>query len=569
MLTTLLTVALSTTLSIPSTSASDDIKAPPGLVFLKKERVVIGLDNDAAKETILATDGIRVSIWGETPAHKAPVDDFFLMSTEVTNEQFAEYILEAGSMPPELWAESAISTARTAFLTEQGKARQEAREAGKPIPEKEVFDSDTWWRLNWQDAEWEVPKELASVPVIQVNYNQAESYARWAGLRLMTEQEFQRAVRGKTENLYPWGANWDETKALSADNARDRLEPVGTRREGATLEGIYDLPGGVWEWTSSKYLPYPKFKAKTLTMGKGASKKIINLTVEWDEAQKVLVGGSYKNGGMAARATTRRPGFSDETTDAIGFRCAASPTVGSDIAMLVEKADVGRSIRGQYKFDLSLTVATDRWKYRKGEAGKIRKGDKEKKEEDWSIENYAVITNYDYVLFSPVAELNSSNPTVLGKKTISEGPLILGFMSTTLPISNPALEPGTYMVGWRAAGKNHLQKAPKAEGDDEEGGGSIVTPLEDQIEFDHTVENLVFMDKNGTPLLAVPFKGITSERLREGTIATNIVEADERKKIVAHEELIISAVVPAGRRGFLFDIKLECPVGTSSGNWRK
>lgn len=538
--------------------ASKENSAPPGMVFLPKERkVVIGFEDDAAKDLIISHDGGLMTIWGETPAHKVAVDDFFLMSTEVTNEQFAEYVKAAGSMPPTLWAKDAIEVARRAFLEESGKARAEARAAGKPLPEKVLFDADTWWRKNWEDADWDVPEEIAALPVVEVSHKQAEAYARWAGLRLMTEFEFQRAVRGKTENLYPWGSNWLPKNVVCAENANDRLAEVGSRPGGMTAEGIYDLPGSVWEWTSSKYLPYPNYQTSTVKISSKSNSRVENLIVEWDESLFVVVGGSYKNGAIAARASTRQGEYSDETTTAMGFRCAASPTVGLDIANLIERAEVPRSIRSNYKFDMSLTIAMDRWKYRKGKAGE-------------RLDNYAVITDYDYVLFTPVAELNSSNPAAMGKKTVTDGPLILGFLSTTLPLTSPPLEPGTYVVGWRAAGVNREKEKDPNEVDEEEEEGPTKRPLRDfEVPFDEKKENLVFFNQSGDPMLAHPFAGVESKKLKQGTMAVKFVAANEKKEIPSHEEIVIGAVVPAGSRGLLFDIKLVVPSGTTAGDWRK
>ena len=557
----LLLLASPTEPTILAASAKEN-PAPPGMVFLKKEHdVVIGFEDDAAKDLIISHDGGMMTIWGETPAHEVDVDDFFLMSTEVTNEQFAEYVKASGSMPPTLWAKDAIEVARRAFLEEAGKEREEARAAGKPLPEKVLFDSDNWWKKNWEkeETDWKVPSELRALPVVEVSFKQAEAYARWAGLRLMTEFEFQRAVRGKTENLYPWGSNWLPKNVVCAENAKDRLAKVGSRTGGMTADGIYDLPGSVWEWTSSKYLPYPKYMTSTVMISSKSNSRVENLIVEWDESLYVVVGGSYKNGAIAARASTRQGEYSDETTTAMGFRCAASPRVGIDIANLIERADVPRSIRSNYKFDMSLTIAMDRWKWRKGEAGE-------------RLDNYAVITDYDYVLFTPVADLTSSNPKGLGDDTVTDGPLILGFLSTTLPLTSPRLEPGTYIVGWRGKGTNRTK--PKSdepnEDDDDEEAGPAKRPLRDfEVPFDDKLENLVFFNQSGDPMLAHPFAGVESKKLKQGTMAVKFVAANEKKEIPSHEEIIIGAVVPAGSRGLLFDIKLVVPSGATAGDWRK
>ena len=69
----------------------------------------------------------------------------------------------------------------------------------------EDWDPAGWWELNWQDQPWRVPEDRLAHPVAAVSHEEATAYARWAGLRLMTEVEFHRAARGDSDRRYPWG----------------------------------------------------------------------------------------------------------------------------------------------------------------------------------------------------------------------------------------------------------------------------------------------------------------------------------------------------------------------------
>jgi formylglycine-generating enzyme required for sulfatase activity len=149
-----------------------------------------------------------------------------------------------------------------------------------------------------------------------VSFYEADAYSKWAGKRLPTEAEWEKAAswneRAAKKTLFPWG---EEPSTPERTNLLDSYiwspTKIGSYPLGMSHCGCHQMIGDVWEWTSSEYVLYP-----------GYSSKFPEYTDKWAINQKVLRGGSFATPAMQIRSSYRNYFKPNERIPFSGFRCA-------------------------------------------------------------------------------------------------------------------------------------------------------------------------------------------------------------------------------------------------------
>jgi formylglycine-generating enzyme required for sulfatase activity len=200
----------------------------------------------------------------EAPAHQVELPAFMIDKFEVTNADFALFVEDTGYV--------------TYAETQDG------------LP-------------SWRD-EYAVGEE--SHPVVRVTFNDAAAFCAWAGKRLPTEAEWEKAARGPEGLLYPWGNGWDPGQANVKESGIRDTVVVGSYPPNAY--GLFDVAGNVWEWTDSLFVAY---------MGS------THEDAQYSADLRVTRGGGWFDTEEQVRATNRSAGPPSITAnDDVGFRCA-------------------------------------------------------------------------------------------------------------------------------------------------------------------------------------------------------------------------------------------------------
>ncbi len=232
-------------------------------------------------------------------SHPVQVKPFRIARTAVSQARFLEFVEDEGYARRELWSEAGWS-----WRTEE--------QAQHPV----------YWRREpgggWQRRRFDEWADLEEpLPVVHVNWYEADAYCRWSGRRLPTEAEWELAATegldGATRRRHPWGgADPDPTRA-NLDSVAGGCVDVGALSAGDTPEGCRQMLGNVWEWTRDDFLPFPGFSAGPYA----------EYSEPWFGTRKVLRGGCWATRSRMIRNTYRNFYEPDRRDVWAGFRTCA------------------------------------------------------------------------------------------------------------------------------------------------------------------------------------------------------------------------------------------------------
>lgn len=271
---------------------------PKDSVTTAQNRCLSPLPGNVSLPGGLAQLGSDEAYREEAPVRTAQIAGFDIDATEVTNAQFAQFVVE------------------THYVTDAEKTQ-----AGFDVPGGAVFQSPTannpsWWQFV-EGANWRHPEGPESSisgrdfdPVVQISLKDAKAYANWAGRRIPSEDEWEYAAKAGADTLYIWGEDRAPDGAEQANTWQGAFPLQNSATDGYILRapagcyspnafGLYDMIGNVWEWTDTPF------------------------STRSEVPQYVIKGGSFlcaPNYCRRYRASALQPQDADFTTNHIGFR---------------------------------------------------------------------------------------------------------------------------------------------------------------------------------------------------------------------------------------------------------
>jgi formylglycine-generating enzyme required for sulfatase activity len=200
-------------------------------------------ETEAAKRMDKA--GPHFPLLHETPQFRVRIEGFYLSVFAVTNEQFARFLSETKPSPEQLQR----------WVSWLDRIVVQPNDSYRPVP------------------------DFKSHPVINVTWFGADAYCNWAGLRLPTEIEWEKAARGMFGRIFPWGNEWDPDRLCwwGSHDEKETTVPADAFENGCSPYGIFQMAGNVEEWCADWYQPgtYKRYAAGNLALPPAGMGRVI------------------------------------------------------------------------------------------------------------------------------------------------------------------------------------------------------------------------------------------------------------------------------------------------------
>ena len=232
----------------------------------------------------------------ELPEHKTYLEDYEIGIFPITNREYLEFMNDGGYETYKYWLSD-------------GWEKVKSNNWKSPMYWEKI--DDEWYVRDFLGIRKINPNE----PVCHVSYYEADAYCKWAGKRLPTEAEWEKAAcwneTKQEKTIFPWGNNSPtEENCNLLESYHWGCTEIGTYPRGKSPSGCEQMIGDVWEWTSSEFVGYPGFKSG-----------FDEYNDKWFTNQKVLRGGSFGTPKMSIRGSYRNFFRLDERWLFSGFRC--------------------------------------------------------------------------------------------------------------------------------------------------------------------------------------------------------------------------------------------------------
>ena len=288
----------------------------------------------------------------EQPAHKVIVDGFWLDEHDVTNAEFRKFVETTGykttAERPVDWEELKKQVAPGTPKPAEEMLKPGSLVFTPPSGPVDLRDMNAWWQwtigANWQHPEGPDSKLAGrdDHPVVQVSWDDAVAYAKWAGKRLPTEAEWEFAARGGLEGKrFAWGDEFKPGGKFRANTWTGKFPEKNTKEDGFERTspvkafppngyGLYDMGGNVWNWCSDWYRPdtHVQMAAEPACHNPTGPKASFSPNNPLQQ-ERVTKGGSFLchvDYCESYRPAARRGTPYDTGMSHIGFRCAKSAT---------------------------------------------------------------------------------------------------------------------------------------------------------------------------------------------------------------------------------------------------